>query len=201
MHSRRVPTGRGSQIRINGPERPRASHLHRRSGCRLRGRLRARDGRSRSPRVVLLRATALEARRILHWSRRSIRRSGPAAEDSCHISGRSLRRTSVTPAPAVTPPAKRATHRSHADSALRFPKVASCIRAAVELSDTSHGVRCLSTKSAPRIVVSVYLPDTIRSRSFSLPQRFHPLDASWLCFTPLPSTGFRPSELFPRDQP
>jgi hypothetical protein len=46
-----------------------------------------------------------------------------------------------------------------------------------------------------------YLTGTFRSRSFSLPQRFDPPGASWLCFAPLPSIGFRPSELFPRDQP
>jgi hypothetical protein len=49
--------------------------------------------------------------------------------------------------------------------------------------------------------VPVYLSDTIRSRSFSLPQRFEPARASWLCFTPHPPTGFWPSEPFPLGQP
>jgi hypothetical protein len=51
------------------------------------------------------------------------------------------------------------------------------------------------------IVAPVYLTGTIRSRSFSLPQRFEPARASWLCFAPHPPTGFWPSELFPRSQP
>lgn len=94
---------------------------------------------------------------------------------------------------------KRATHRNRADSTHHFPKVVLRLRAAVELSDTSHGVRCLSTKSASRIVVSDCLPDTVRSQGFSPSQRLHPLETSWLYFTPHPSTGFRPSELFPRE--
>lgn len=52
-----------------------------------------------------------------------------------------------------------------------------------------------------RSCVSVCLTDTIRSRSFSLPQRFNPSETSWLCFTPLPSVGFGPPELFPPSQP
>ena len=46
-----------------------------------------------------------------------------------------------------------------------------------------------------------YLPGTFRSQGFSPSQRFDPTDTSWLCFTPHPSIGFRPSELFPRSQP
>jgi len=49
--------------------------------------------------------------------------------------------------------------------------------------------------------VSGYLTDTIRSRSFSLPQRLEPARASWLCFAPHPPIGFWPSELFPRGRP
>jgi hypothetical protein len=45
------------------------------------------------------------------------------------------------------------------------------------------------------------LPDAFRSQRFSRSQRFDPTDALWLCFTPHPSLGFRPSELFPRRQP
>jgi hypothetical protein len=52
-----------------------------------------------------------------------------------------------------------------------------------------------------RSCVPACLTDTIRSRSFSLPQRFNPSETSWLCFTPLPSIGFGPSELFPPSQP
>lgn len=52
-----------------------------------------------------------------------------------------------------------------------------------------------------RSSVPVCLTDTFRSRSFSLPQRFGPSETSWLCFTPLPSIGFGPSELFPPSQP
>jgi len=58
------------------------------------------------------------------------------------------------------------------------------------------------TKSASMIVdVSDYLPDTFRSQGFSPSQRFDPINASWLCFAPHPSIGFRPSELFPYSQP
>lgn len=49
--------------------------------------------------------------------------------------------------------------------------------------------------------MSVYLTDTIRSRSFSLPQRIEPARASWLCFAPHPPLGFRPPEPFPLSQP
>jgi hypothetical protein len=49
--------------------------------------------------------------------------------------------------------------------------------------------------------VSDCLPDTFRPQSFSLSRRLHPTGASRLCFTPLPPIGFRPPELFPRDQP
>jgi hypothetical protein len=47
---------------------------------------------------------------------------------------------------------------------------------------------------------SVCLTDAIRSQGFSPSQRFDPARASWLCFTPHPPTGFRPSELFPLSQ-
>lgn len=53
-----------------------------------------------------------------------------------------------------------------------------------------------STKSARAIGASVCLPDTIRSRRFSRPQRFAPTRTLRLCFTPLPPLGFRSSELF-----
>ena len=65
-------------------------------------------------------------------------------------------------------------------------------------SDTSHGVRCLSTKSASRIVgAPTCLTGAIRSQGFSPSQRLHPLETSWLCFTPHPSPGFRASRAFP----
>jgi hypothetical protein len=68
--------------------------------------------------------------------------------------------------------------------------------------DTFHGVRCLSTKSAQRIVgAPTYLTGAFRSQGFSPSQRLDPLWTSWLCFTPHPSPGFRPPELFPLDQP
>lgn len=53
----------------------------------------------------------------------------------------------------------------------------------------------LSAKSALVIGASVCLPDTVRSRRFSRPQRFAPTRPLWLCFAPLPPLGFRPSEL------
>ena len=75
-----------------------------------------------------------------------------------------------------------------------------CARA--KYVDISHGVRCLSTKSASRIVgTTVYLTAAFRSQGFSPSQRLHPLVASWLCFAPLPSIGFRPPELFPPSKP
>jgi len=46
-----------------------------------------------------------------------------------------------------------------------------------------------------------YLPGTFRSQGFSPSQRFDPTDALWLCFTPHPSLGFRPSEPLPHSQP
>jgi len=49
--------------------------------------------------------------------------------------------------------------------------------------------------------VPVCLSGTIRSRSFSPPQRFEPARASWLCFAPHPPIGFRPPEPFPLGQP
>jgi hypothetical protein len=63
-------------------------------------------------------------------------------------------------------------------------------------SDTSHGVQCLSTKSASRIVTPTCLTGAIRSQGFSPSQRLHPLETSWLCFTPHPSPGFRASRAF-----
>jgi hypothetical protein len=61
----------------------------------------------------------------------------------------------------------------------------------VGVSDTSHGVRCLSTEPATGVVnAPVCLTDTIRSQSFSPSQRLDPPVASWLCFTPHPSIGF-----------
>lgn len=69
-------------------------------------------------------------------------------------------------------------------------------------NDTSHGVRCLSTKSATAIVSTpAYLTDAIRSQGFPPSQRFDPTVASRLCFAPHPPIGFRPSELFPPGQP
>jgi hypothetical protein len=69
-------------------------------------------------------------------------------------------------------------------------------------NDTSHGVRCLSTESTRMIVgTPAYLTDAFRSQGFSPSQRFDPILASRLCFTPHPPIGFRPSELFPPGQP
>lgn len=45
------------------------------------------------------------------------------------------------------------------------------------------------------IGVPVCLPDTFRSQRFSRSQRLAPTWALWLCFTPHPPLGFRPSEL------
>jgi hypothetical protein len=64
-------------------------------------------------------------------------------------------------------------------------------------SDTSHGVRCLSTKSVPRIVAPTYLTGAIRSQGFSPSQRLDPLGTSWLCFAPHPSIGFTASRASP----
>lgn len=63
--------------------------------------------------------------------------------------------------------------------------------------DTSHEVQCLSTVSRAIVDAPVYLTDAIRSQGFSPSQRLHPASASWRSFTPLPSVGFGPSELFP----
>lgn len=64
-------------------------------------------------------------------------------------------------------------------------------------SDVSHGVRCLSTESASKIVgAPTYLTGAFRSQGFSPSQRFDPFETSWLCFTPHPSPGFRASRAF-----
>jgi len=47
----------------------------------------------------------------------------------------------------------------------------------------------------------VYLANAFRPQGFSPSRRFAPTGAVWLCFTPLPPIGFRPSELFPPNQP
>jgi hypothetical protein len=70
-----------------------------------------------------------------------------------------------------------------------------------ENDDTSHGVRLPSAKSVQVVVTPVYLAGAIRPQSFSLSRRFDPTWTSWLCFAPLPPMGFRPSELFPLNQP
>jgi hypothetical protein len=70
-----------------------------------------------------------------------------------------------------------------------------------ENDDTSHGVRVPPAKSVQVVVAPVYLADTIRPQSFSLSRRFIPTWTLWLCFTPHPPMGFRPSELFPLSQP
>jgi len=70
-----------------------------------------------------------------------------------------------------------------------------------ENDDTFHGVRFPSAKSVQAIVVSGYLPDTIRPQGFSPSRRFEPTWTLWLCFAPHPPMGFRPSELFPLNQP
>jgi hypothetical protein len=68
-------------------------------------------------------------------------------------------------------------------------------------SDTSHGVRCLSTETVPVILTPVCLTDAVRSQGFSPSQRFFPTGTSRLCFAPHPSVGFGPPELFPLSQP
>jgi hypothetical protein len=47
----------------------------------------------------------------------------------------------------------------------------------------------------------VYLANAFRPQGFSPSRRFDPTGAVWLCFAPLPPIGFRPSELFPPNQP
>jgi hypothetical protein len=64
-------------------------------------------------------------------------------------------------------------------------------------SDVSHGVRCLSTESASKIVgAPTCLTGAFRSQGFSPSQRLDPFETSWLCFTPHPSPGFRASRAF-----
>jgi hypothetical protein len=46
-------------------------------------------------------------------------------------------------------------------------------------------------------IMPVCLAGNFRSQGFSPSQRLHPTIASWLCFKPLPSIGFWPSELLP----
>jgi hypothetical protein len=96
--------------------------------------------------------------------------------------------------------AARSRRAEPADSIARGYADDGCAEA--KNSDTSHGVQCLPTKSASRIVnASTCLTDAFRSQGFSPSQRLDPLEALWLCFAPLPSIGFEPSELFPLSQP
>jgi hypothetical protein len=48
---------------------------------------------------------------------------------------------------------------------------------------------------------STCLTDAFRSQGFTPSQRLNPPETLWLYFTPLPSIGFEPSELFPPSQP
>jgi hypothetical protein len=48
---------------------------------------------------------------------------------------------------------------------------------------------------------STCLTDAFRSQGFAPSQRLNPPETLWLYFTPLPSLGFEPSELFPLSQP
>jgi hypothetical protein len=66
---------------------------------------------------------------------------------------------------------------------------------------TFHEVRFLSAKVTQVVVMLVCLTNTIRSQGFSPSQRLNPTRASWLCFAPHPPIGFRPSKLFPLNQP
>jgi len=50
--------------------------------------------------------------------------------------------------------------------------------------------------SPGELEVQPYLSCTIRSQGFAPSQRFAPVRALWLCFTPLPPIGFWSSELF-----
>lgn len=49
--------------------------------------------------------------------------------------------------------------------------------------------------------VLLCLTSTSRSQSFSPSQRLFPVWPSWLCFTPHPPVGFRPSKYSPLSQP
>jgi hypothetical protein len=181
VHSRRDRTSRGSQIRINGPERPAPrspAPAEAVAGSEETfGAQRPKPSANRWP------ATGP---RTSHTADSPLEFDGPSTEvdrprrTRNPVSGRNRRRNHVTPAPAVTPPAKRATHRSRADSAHRIPKDPTCVRAAVELSDTSHGVRCLSTKSARGSLCRITTP-TPSARRVS-----HPLSG----FIPSKPRGF-----------
>lgn len=71
-----------------------------------------------------------------------------------------------------------------------------------EGSTTPPRVRCLSTEQVVAIVTTpAYHTDAFRSQGFSPSQRLNPTTAARLCFTPHPSIGFWPSELFPLGQP
>jgi hypothetical protein len=70
-----------------------------------------------------------------------------------------------------------------------------------EHDDTSHGVRFLSARKTTVIVAPACLTGTFRPQGFSPSRRFDPTGVAWLCFAPLPPIGFRPSELFPPNQP
>jgi len=76
------------------------------------------------------------------------------------------------------------------------------------LEQDGHHWRLLPWGSGPfgeispgELEVQPYLSCTIRSQGFAPSQRFAPVRALWLCFTPLPPIGFRSSELFPLRQP
>lgn len=76
------------------------------------------------------------------------------------------------------------------------------------LEQDGHRWRLLPWGSGPfgeispgELEVQPYLSCTIRSQGFAPSQRFAPVRALWLCFTPLPPIGFRSSELFPLRQP
>jgi hypothetical protein len=101
-----------------------------------------------------------------------------------------------TPAPR---PAAQASVRTSRRVVRRAPSLAlredGCTEA--KNSDTSRGVRCLSTKSVSRIVAPTCLTGAVRSQGFSPSQRFDPLETSWLCFTPHPSIGFPASRASP----
>ena len=121
----------------------------------------------------------------------------------------SLSQTRRLAATSVTRSSIRASGQKDAPSD-EHDTVRSCPKAAAHTcSSPPVGVRRhLPWGSLPFDGISVgdrcapdYLPGTFRSQGFSPSQRFDPTDTSWLCFTPHPSIGFRPSELFPRSQP
>jgi hypothetical protein len=137
--------------------------------------------------MILPRATTLEARRTTTGvdgpsteadqpRRTGITSPAEALDGLCHPSSSSHTASKAGDAPwprglCTRLPEGRFVHTSRGRAQRHLPW------GSLPLDEVSTEDRC----------VPAYLPGTIRSRSFSLPQRFHPLDTSWLCFTPHPS--------------